>query len=235
MYTVYRWDEKVKQMKKIKQSETLADQAYKMLKQAITNGKLKENEQLPEEKLANNLGISRTPLRDALSRLAAEGLVIHQTGRPAVVASFTKENSLEYMELRSLLEVYNIEKIISKIDDAFIQSLKDNVTEQLDAIKRDNYNDFIELDREFHILLASRNNNSELRNIIHRMNTGINRAFLILSKTVPKSAKEAYQEHMEIIEALENQDVVLARSKMIVHMNNVEKRFLTYYEEKSQE
>ena len=77
-------------MKKIKQSETLADQAYKMLKQAITNGKLKENEQLPEEKLANNLGISRTPLRDALSRLAAEGLVIHQTGRTAVVASFTK-------------------------------------------------------------------------------------------------------------------------------------------------
>ena len=113
--------------------------------------------------------------------------------------------------------------------------VKDNVTELLDAIKRDNYNDFIELDREFHLLLASRNNNSELRNIIHRMNTGINRAFLILSKTVPKSAKEAYQEPMEIIEALENQDVVLARSKMIVHMNNVEKRFLTYYGEKSHE
>ncbi|MBO1002727.1 GntR family transcriptional regulator [Pseudogracilibacillus auburnensis] len=220
-------------MKKIKQSETLADQAYKMLKQAITNGKLKDKEQLPEEKLAKNLGISRTPLRDALGRLAAEGLIIHQTGRPAVVASFTKENSLEYMELRSLLEVYNIEKIISKVDTPFINLLKNNAAEQLDAIERDNYNDFIELDREFHLLLASRNNNSELRKIIHRMNTGINRAFLILSKTVPKSAKEAYYEHLDIIEAIEKQDVVLARSKMIVHMNNVEKRFLSYYAEES--
>lgn len=221
-------------MEKIK-SETLADQAYKMLKQAIVNGKLKDKEQLPEEKLAKNLGISRTPLRDALKRLAAEGLVIHQTGKPAIVASFTKENSLEYMELRSLLEVYNIEKIISRVDEPFITLLRENVAQQQNAIERDHYNDFIELDREFHLLLAKRNNNSELRNIIHRMNTGINRAFLILSKTVPKSAKQAYQEHMEIIDALENQDVVLARSKMIVHMNNVEKRFLTYYAEGSSE
>ncbi|MEI3612638.1 GntR family transcriptional regulator [Pseudogracilibacillus sp. SO30301A] len=220
-------------MKKIKQSETLADQAYQMIKQAITNGKLKENEQLPEEKLATNLGISRTPLRDALSRLAAEGLIIQQKGRPAIVASFTKKDSLDYMELRSLLETYNIEKIISDIDSSFITLLKTNATKQLDAIKQDNYNEFIELDREFHLLLASRNNNNELKNIIHRMNTGINRAFIILSNTVSTSAEAAYQEHVEIIEALEKQDVVLARNKMIVHMNNVEKRFLRYYAEES--
>lgn len=220
-------------LKKIKQSETLADQAYQMIKQAITNGKLKENEQLPEEKLATNLGISRTPLRDALSRLAAEGLIIQQKGRPAIVASFTKKDSLDYMELRSLLETYNIEKIISDIDSSFITLLKTNATKQLDAIKQDNYNEFIELDREFHLLLASRNNNNELKNIIHRMNTGINRAFIILSNTVSTSAEAAYQEHVEIIEALEKQDVVLARNKMIVHMNNVEKRFLRYYAEES--
>src|SRR5690606_12392933 len=104
-------------MEKIKQSGTLADQAYKIIKKAIINGKLKENELLPEEKLAKNLGISRTPLRDALNRLSVEGLVVQQTGRPARVASFTKEKSLEYLELRSLLEVYNIEKTISKFDD----------------------------------------------------------------------------------------------------------------------
>ena len=220
-------------LKKIKQSETLADQAYQMIKQAITNGKLKENEQLPEEKLATNLGISRTPLRDALSRLAAEGLIIQQKGRPAIVASFTKKDSLDYMELRSLLETYNIEKIISDIDSAFITLLKTNAAKQLDAIKQDNYNEFIELDRAFHLLLASRNNNNELKNIIHRMNTGINRAFLILSNTVPTSANEAYHEHMDIIESIEKKDVILARNKMIVHMNNVEKRFLGYYAEDS--
>lgn len=220
-------------MEKIKQSGTLADQAYKIIKKAIINGKLKENELLPEEKLAKNLGISRTPLRDALNRLSVEGLVVQQTGRPARVASFTKEKSLEYLELRSLLEVYNIEKTISKFDDGLIKKLKENLDEQMAAFERGNYHDFIELDREFHLLLASRNNNSELKETIHRLNTGINRAFLILSSTLPASAKDAYHEHKEIVEALENQDVVLARNKMIVHLNNVEKRFLAYYDRNS--
>ena len=228
-------------MEKIKHNETLADQAYKIIKKAIVNGKLKENEPLPEERLAKNLGISRTPLRDALNRLSVEGLVIQQTGRPAKVASFTKEKSLEYLELRSLLEVYNIEKTISKFDDDLITKLQENLSEQLSAIcfyfnikYIIYYHDFIELDSAFHLLLASRNNNNELKEIIHRMNTGINRAFLILSSTLPASAKEAYVEHKEIVEALENQDVVLARNKMIVHLNNVEKRFLAYYDTDSQ-
>ena len=222
---------KVKKMKKIKLGATLADQAYEYLKEAIVHGKLKDGEHLPEEKIAEELGISRTPLRDALGRLAVEGLVILERGRPAQVSSFTKERSLEYLELRGLLEVYNIEKIISKVDDDFIEQLEENVAAQLEAIKQNNFHQFMDLDREFHLLLAAKNDNQELKNIIHRMNTGTNRAFLILSKTVPQSAEGAYEEHIEIIKALKNKDVVLARSKMVVHMNNVEKRFLDYYNE----
>lgn len=226
-----RYTGKVNRMKKIKLGATLADQAYEYLKESIVQGRLRDGEQLPEERIAEELGISRTPLRDALGRLAAEGLVILERGKPAQVSSFTKERSLEYLELRSLLEVYNIEKIISKVDEAFINQLKENVKAQLKAIKANNYPEFMDLDREFHIILASKNENQELKNIIHRMNTGTNRAFLLLSKTVPQSAEEAYKEHLEIIDALENKDVALARSKMIVHMNNVEKRFLNYYNE----
>lgn len=55
-------------MKKIIQRETLADQAYRIIKESITNGKLKAKKALPEEKLAKDLGISRTPLRDAFLR-----------------------------------------------------------------------------------------------------------------------------------------------------------------------
>ena len=217
-------------MEKIRQNETLADQAYNLLKKGIIVGQLKGGESLPEEKIAKDLGISRTPLRDALNRLVVEGLVIQGKGRPSIVASFTKEHSLEYMELRSLLEVNNIEKIISKIDAAFLLLLRNNLAEQLDAIERDNYHDFIELDRAFHLLLASPNKNNEFRQMIHRLNTGVNRAFLILSSTIPTSAKGAYDEHLEIVDALEKHDVRLARNKVIVHLDNVEKRFLSYYE-----
>lgn len=215
-------------MKKIAQSESLAEQAYTNIKEAITNGTLNDGETLPEEKLANNLGISRTPLRDALNKLDAEGLIIQKKGSPAIVASFTKERSLEFMELRSLLEVYNIEKIITEIDVDMIKALDKNLKSQLHAIEQGTYNDFIEYDRQFHLLLGAMNHNNELKQILHRMNTGVNRAFLILSKTVPQSAREAYQEHLDLFEALKKKDTVSAKNKMIVHMNNVERRFLHF-------
>lgn len=219
-------------MKAVKQKETLAVQAYNLLKNAIITGEIQEKETLPEEKIATELGISRTPIRDALHRLATEGLIIHKTGKPAIVATFTKKDSLHYMELRKILEKSNLDKIISKINTSFISSLKENYDEQQTAIKADDYQRFIELDREFHLLLSSRNKNDKFREIIHQMNTGVNRAFLILSSTVPKSAVEAHYEHKEIIDALAQSNVELAKNKMTVHMNNVEKRFLTYYAEK---
>lgn len=236
MCTVYNAQRKkgVVAVKKIKQTQTLADLAYKTLKEAIVHGDLIEGEQLPEEKLAKQLGISRTPLRDALARLAVEGLIILEREKPASVAGFSENRSREFLEIRRLLEVYNIEKVISKLDESFIEQLKENLELQKDAIERNNYKDFIDLDRAFHLLLASKNNNQELREIIHRMNTGTNRAFLILSKTVPNSANDAYDEHEEIIQALEQQDVLLAKDKMTIHMNNVEKRFLTYYERQNE-
>lgn len=219
-------------MKIVRPNQTLSEQAYNVLKNAIITGKFKENESLPEEKIAKELGISRTPIRDALQRLAIEGLVIHSTGKPAVVASFTKEDSLNFMEVRSILEVKNVEKIISKVNQAFIDDLKDNLEEQNNAISNDDYQKFIELDREFHLLLASRNSNVKFRELIQQVNTGVNRAFLILSSTVPQSATQALSEHHEIVEALEKKDVNLAKNNMIVHMMHVEKRFLSYYEEK---
>ena len=219
-------------LKRIVQSESLADQAYNLLKKSIITGKLLHDEALPEEKLANDLGISRTPLREALRRLAMEGLVIPQKGRPFLVASFTREDSLEYMELRTILEIHNIDKVISTVDDEFINKLNRNMTHQLKAVEKGNFHDFIELDRDFHLILATRNDNAKFREMLHQMNTGVNRAFLILSNTLPTSAKGASEEHLEIIKALENGDAALAKEKMSIHMNNVESRFLNYFSKK---
>lgn len=220
-------------LRKIVQNESLAEQAYNLIKKEIISGRLKDNEPLPEEKLAKELGISRTPLREALRKLGMEGLVVAQKGKPAIVATFTREDSLEFMEIRSILEIDNIVKIISTVDHLFIDELKENVEKQLQAVREDDFPTFLELDREFHLLLASKNNNKKYREMIHQMNTGVNRAFLILSNTITASANEACQEHIEIVEALESKDVHLAKKKMTVHLTNVEKRFLNYFNKDS--
>jgi len=215
-------------MKKIVPNITLSDKAYKALKQAIVHGKFADNEALPETKLAEMLGVSRTPLREALRRLADEGLITQQRGAPARVSSFSKEKALEYMEMRILLEVYNIEKVTEHISETTFSQLKNNLEKQKDAVEANDFQTFLDLDREFHLTLASVNQNRELEKFIYRLNTGTSRAFLILSKTLPQSAIDAYNEHVELMEALENKDTSQAKKEMKAHLNNIIERFLLY-------
>ncbi len=215
-------------MKKVINTASLAEQAYALLKKGIVSGELAPEKELPEVKLAEDLGVSRTPLREAIQRLAMEGLVSLNKGKPATVATFTKEDSLEFIELRQLLEIYNIERIIQVADSSFIEKLEVNLDDQLKAIANDDYPGFTDADRQFHLILASQNPNSQIQNLIRQMNTGVNRAFLILSNTMSVSAKDAFEEHKRILGAIKVKDAVLAKKEMTEHLRNVEKRFLYY-------
>ncbi len=216
-------------MKKIKKPQSLADQAYNLIRKDILTGTLAPKEELREEKLAMELGISRTPLREAIRRLATDGLVVLTTGKPASVSSFTKEDALHQMEVRKLLETYNIEHVARFVTPTFINTLKDNLKLQKRAADKNDFHEFIELDREFHLILANQNPNTKLREMIHTINTGVNRAFLILANTYPISAMEASGEHEDIVNALENKDEIAATKAMLEHMDNIERRFLHYY------
>lgn len=216
-------------MKKVSKTIRLSDQAYDIIKESILTGKLSAGDTLPEERYARQLGISRTPFRDTLSRLAAEGLIYQNSGTPAVVAEFTKDKSEEYMEIRSVLEVYNLEKVLPKISNDILKQLKENLIEQQDAINQNNYSEFMKYDKEFHSIFIDLNDNSELKNVVNKYNNDLSRAFLLLSSTVPSSAEEALEEHHEILSAIEERNFIGAKNKMIIHLNNVERRFLKYY------
>ncbi len=218
-------------MKKLLPRESLADQAYKALKDAIIQGTLAEEEELPEEKLALDLGISRTPIREAIKRLASEGLVLLNKAKPATVATFTMEDGLHFMEIRRLLELYNIEKNAQLISDSILFELQKNLEEQEKSIKEKKYHEFIDLDREFHLLIGSIGENKKLTMLLRDANTGVNRAFLLLSKTLEMAADDAYLEHKEILKALRNKSTELARQLMSNHLEKVEKRFLLYFKE----
>lgn len=217
-------------MKKINRTVRLSDQAYDIIKESILTGELSAGDALPEERYAKQLGISRTPFRDTLARLAAEGLVVQQSGAPAVVAEFTKDKSLEFLELRYVLEVYNLEKVMPKVDEALIRQLRDNLEHQKAAVEANNYSKFMAYDREFHTIFIDLNHNSELKKVVERYNNDLSRAFLLLSSTVPDSAAEALAEHRDILTAIEGRDHIGARNKMILHLNNVEQRFMKFYE-----
>lgn len=218
-------------MEKIVDSFSLAEQAYNMLKKSIISGELAPLTELKEGKIATDLGISRTPLREAIKKLAMEELVVLKKGKPATVATFTNEESIEIMELRQLLEIPNLVKVISNCDESGIANLEDNLKQQMKAITNNDYHQFIDYDREFHLILASYNENKKVRALIHQVNTEVNRAFLILSNTLGMSAYEAYKEHVHIVEVIKRKDIDAAKGAMLIHLQNVRNRFQAYYKE----
>jgi DNA-binding GntR family transcriptional regulator len=218
-------------MKKIAKERSLGEQAYDIIKQSIISGDLSPGDVLPEEKVAGDLGISRTPLREALQLLAQDGLIVMEKGKRAAVASYSPSEALDYLEVRSVLEAYNIQTIEYKLDEALISDLEKNIGLQERTIKDLDYQEFNDLDWAFHLLLAERNKNKTLAEMIKQVNKGVNRAFLLLSKTLPISVKDAVEEHKSIVNALKDRDISLAKLKMEYHIQQVGKRIQTYLKE----
>lgn len=218
-------------MKKIAKERSLGEQAYDIIKQSIISGDLSPGDVLPEEKVAGDLGISRTPLREALQLLAQDGLIAMEKGKRAVVASYSPSEALDYLEVRSVLEAYNIQTIEFTLDEALISDLEKNIKMQERTIKDLDYQEFNDLDLAFHLLLAERNKNKTLAEMIKQVNKGVNRAFLLLSKTLPISVKDAVEEHKSIVNALKDRDISLAKIKMEYHMQQVGKRIQIYLKE----
>ncbi|WP_462421983.1 GntR family transcriptional regulator [Salinicoccus sp. Marseille-QA3877] len=217
-------------MKTIQTKVSLSEQAFHILKEEIATGKLKVGDPLPEEKISAKLGISRTPLRDALVKLENEGLIRTRNGKPAVVSGFSKEDSLNHLDMRRILEIENLERIIHKMDKETLKKLNENISRQDQAVKNGHHQLYLELDSEFHILLTETNDNRLFHEMIERLSTGVDRAFLTLSNTIEVSLEDSFIEHKEILDALSVKDLSLAKEALLRHLDNIEKRFLKFYD-----
>lgn len=218
-------------MKTIQTKVSLSEQAFNILKEEIATGKLKVGDPLPEEKISAQLGISRTPLRNALVKLENEGLIRTRSGKPAVVSGFSKKDSLNHLEMRRILEIENMERIIHKMDEDNLKKLNENINRQGQAVKNGQHQLYLELDSEFHMLLTETNDNRLFHEMVERLSTGVDRAFLTLSNTIEVSLEDSFIEHKEILDALIVKDLSLAKEALLRHLDNIEKRFLKFYDD----
>ena len=210
-------------LEKISPPETLADIAYREIKQAIIQSKFQPGDLLPEETLASMLGISRTPLRKAISKLAFDGLVELENGKVARVAVISNKDREHFLSLRKLLEVFATEQAVPFINDQAIQRLKHLMVAQKQSIDNKDWNDFITLDFEFHVTIAEISQNQKLKEFIEQININLHR-YLILAGSLEESSFKAYEEHIEIIRSLEERNAQKAKDAMTRHMDNIQKR-----------
>jgi DNA-binding GntR family transcriptional regulator len=197
---------------------SLADHVYQRLVDAIQAGTLASGTALHVADLAAQFSVSPSPVRDAISRLTAEGLVTNNPNRRTTVVSFTKQDIIETFQLREILECGAARLAAKNIQAGQLAELR-KVAEQCDALA-DNATQKkakLELDGQFHLLVADASGNALLRHEIARCNRRV-RAIQWL-KLDPPTMKQAHPEHLKVISALEKKDPDAAEAAMKSHLS----------------
>lgn len=209
----------------VKKNKSLSDKAYEVIKEAIISNKIKPGEILAEERLAEELQISRTPIKAALLKLVYEKIAEINSSKNVIVSDITKKDIEDIIIVRQSLEPLAVLLLKENIKENEIRELKKKYIEQMHMVKDKNDKQFIELDYEFHNKIGEYTNNIFLSDMIRKANLATKR-FLVLSGTIKQYAGMANDEHKEIIYNIEKGNFELASEYMKNHLINVKKRML---------
>ena len=197
------------------------------LKQAILDGVLKPGELLSENRIATQLSVSRTPVREALRVLEQENLVTMLPGRKVIVSVPRAEDIDEIYDIRFIVESEAIRRITPDRTD-LIERLEACIERQEAALERRDTHALREINTEFHMIFVSVLNNRRLRQFIDSVYDSITR-FRLYSLENPEWAEHGSQEHRRLVELLKAGDtdgaVEMLREHLASARNIVTKMF----------
>ncbi|MEE3420732.1 MAG: GntR family transcriptional regulator [Lachnospiraceae bacterium] len=206
---------------KIKDYMPLRDVVFVTLRREILRGDLKPGERLMEIDLANKLGVSRTPIREAIRKLEHEGLVVMIPRRGAHVADITQQELEDVLEIRLSLEVLAIEKACSRMTEKDIRALKQAEAEFAELVERGEVDleRLGEADERFHGVIYEGTGNRRLIQILNNLREQMYR-FRVEYLKQESVRKTLVDEHDSIIRALQARDKDQAVALTRNHINN---------------
>lgn len=194
------------------------ERVYEHIKTAIFSGHLNPGEKLTEEHLAETLGVSRTPVREALHKLESEGLIKIRKKRGFIVSRDSREEVEELFELRSILEGYTLRVISQTISEEILHQLDGFIKNAEDALKRKKIEDVLKWNTRFHDTLHELVVN---KTRLHRLIVNMRKYVLRHRKDTlryPDGGKRAIAGHRKIILALRLRDPDLCERVMREHI-----------------
>lgn len=184
-----------------KNAKSLEESVYFQLEEEILSGKLNRGDTLTECALSARLGVSRTPLRAALHRLAEEGLVKITPNRGAVVVGVNAEDLVDIYKIRTRLEGLASSLAAGRISEEDKKRLSESVELSEFYIRKRDADKLKELDSEFHNIIYEASGNRRLSKILSELHRSI-RAYRRLSLTVTDRLERSVDEHREILNAI---------------------------------
>jgi DNA-binding GntR family transcriptional regulator len=194
-----------------------SDRVYLRLKEAITSTALRPGASLVEAEVARQLGVSTTPVREALQRLGQDGLVVLSRFRGATVAEITAMDVREIFELRVAFEPMAAEQAVPVLIETDFEEMHNAIARAASAINRENWQELSHWNRTFHGALIRRCQNGRLRRVLETLQDQ-NRIIALLTWEGRGYDVHEHDEHTAILEAASRRQADLTAEHLRQHI-----------------
>ncbi|MCI5885237.1 MAG: GntR family transcriptional regulator [Clostridiales bacterium] len=204
----------------IQNHRPLREIVYEELKAQILKGDIKPGTRMMEVELAEVLGVSRTPVREAIRKLEKEGLVKIEPRRGAYASELSVKDMVDILEVRQSMEGLAAYYCAQRINDEQKEQLRDYALAFNEAVEEGVYEDMISYDTKFHHLIVECCDNDILVHMVEQLQELVLR-FRYLYYSDFKRAEQMPAEHHEIFEAVASGDAERAREAAALHINRL--------------
>lgn len=191
--------------------KTAKESAFNQLQQWIIDGTLRPGEKLNDKELAEALGVSRTPIRESLQLLEAQGFVRMYPGKSTQVTEVEEESMADLLPPLAALQALAAELAVPHLTDNMILFLEDTNERFAQAVRSKNYFAALKIDEEFHQIIVDTANNPYLLKMIPSLQSHVRRLFFHSSIIL---TEESIGEHMTLIECLKDRNALKASAMM---------------------
>jgi DNA-binding GntR family transcriptional regulator len=197
----------------------LRDVVFNTLREAILRGDLVPGERLMELQLASKLGVSRTPIREAIRMLEQEGLAITIPRKGAIVAGMTEKEMQDVLEIREALEELSVQVACDKITDEEIAQLRKNMKNFQRSLETGDLKKMAQADVEFHDVIYQATDNQKLINMLNNLREQMYRYRVEYLKN-PDNHQQLLDEHEAIYQGIVTKDKDAVTAMMRKHISN---------------
>lgn len=205
----------------------LKDRAYERIKQRLLSTEYPPGSFLSERQLAENLGMSKTPIKAALERLESEGYIAVSPQQGIVVRELSVREIADLYEIRTALESYSLRSVAGKLSPERVARVRENLQAQLLLLGSGNVARGMELDAAFHIQFVEFLGNGEILRVLVQLWEKMQRVLTQVFRLCPSRIDSSYEEHAAIAAAVIDGDGQRAAELLVLHLERGKRLILS--------
>ncbi len=208
--------------------KSLANMVEESLREAILNGHFEPGEKLDQDKIAEELKVSRTPIREALKTLASQGFIEIQSFRGAFIPVINLQEILDVYEIRWIIEPEIVRQSTPNIPNEILDDCENMLNHARQSELIENERALYDADEKFHATIIAYCENQIFTEILQKLNNRIVRVRTFALQHTGQTLNNTHVEHLAILDAMRDRETEKAAQLMELHLRNSAKRIMTH-------